>query len=142
MLDETDARASARGRAAVQWGKTGRVRVLTYEPGMALPADCPVAVAVSLRATEDFAARKRAGAWEGQLVGVDTGEKRVDDLETGIVAAMALENPFAMGYQAFDLARRVSLGERDVSARTQVLLATPDNMYLSQNVKQVFPLLQ
>ena len=93
---------------------------------------------------------KRSGTFDGAVLGVDTGDSRVADLEDGAVTVMALDNPYAMGYLALRKAREgVALTAEQLSAGyspdpivVDALLADQQNMYLPENVKQVFPLLQ
>lgn len=134
VTDETDARGALRCKAAL--AVPGADGVKTVAVGQPLPDGTTVAVGISSRATQALAQLKREGAYIGQVLGVDTGDNRAADLEDGSVLVMALDNPYAMGY--------VSVSQLHGSAEVAVpvLLAEISNMYLSQNVKQVFPLLQ
>ena len=142
IRDDEDARATERSDAAEAVARESGVQTLLYEEGLRLPDDCAYAVATSRRATLALAEQKRTGLFGGYLLGVDTGDRRVNDLEAGLVEAMALDSPYAMGYLAFEQARMLASGFPAEGALTRVLLATRDNMYLAENVKQVFPLLQ
>lgn len=142
VLDDEDAHAVTRGRSAMTWARAQDARIITYYTGMALPENCDIMVTTSLRATKDLAERKKNGQFAGRVVGVDTGDGRVGDLEDGLVSAMVLDSPYAMGYLALYQARTLATEGAADNVLTSVLLATPENMYLAENVKQVFPLLQ
>lgn len=142
LLDDEDSHAAARGHAADMLARVRGVSAQAYREGIAPPDGCLAAVAVSRRATLALAALKQSGAYTGAVLGVDTGDRRVDDLENGWVDAMALDSPYAMGYLALGRARELAATGHASGATSDVLIATIDNMYLSGNVKQVFPLLQ
>ena len=142
LLDDEDAHAATRGRSAMTWARAREARILDYQPGMELPKGCEIVVAASLRATKDMAERKKNGRFDGRVMGADTGDSRVADLENGLVSAMVLDSPYAMGYLALYRLKALATEGAADSALTSVLLATPENMYLAENVKQVFPLLQ
>ncbi len=144
ILDDEDDRAALRSQAARTWAGEHEVAVLSYgEDGLRLPEGCRAVAAMGRRSTSALAGLKRTGAYTGAVLGVDTGDSRVADLESGAVDVMALDNPYAMGYLALAEAKQASAG--DVSPKTirvEALLADRENMYLPENVKQVFPLLQ
>ena len=142
LLDDEDVRATMRSRAAATIARERSALVMEYQPDMELPEACDVVVTTSTRATKDMAERKRNGSYTGLVLGVDTGDSRVPDLEDGLVSAMALDSPYAMGYLALYRVQTLATEGSADNALTDVLLATPQNMYLSENVKQVFPLLQ
>ena len=151
LVDGGNARAAARSGAAEAFAGTHGVQVMDYDTdGFTLPPNCAAAVAASPRATQALAAMKRSGTFDGAVLGVDTGDSRVADLEDGAVTVMALDNPYAMGYLALRKAREgVALTAEQLSAGyspdpivVDALLADQQNMYLPENVKQVFPLLQ
>lgn len=142
VRDDVDEHARARGDAARAEADGAGIAEVWYEEGVALPEGCAAAVATSPRATRALADLKRDGLFSGMVLGVDTGDERVSDLENGLTEVMALDSPYAMGYLALGKARALSRGEQAENAVTGVLLATRENMYLAENVKQVFPLLQ
>lgn len=134
VTDGEGVRGAVRREAAL--AVPGADGVKTAAVGEPLPDGTTVAVGMSSRATQALAELKREGEYAGQVLGVDTGDDRAVDLEDGSVLVMALDNPYAMGY--------VAVSQMAVSAEVSVptLLAEVSNMYLPQNVKQVFPLLQ
>lgn len=141
LLDDIDAHASSRSAAASAWSDAQRVAMVHYAPGAAMPEETEAVVCTSLRATKDMVLRKASGSYTGQILGVDTGESRVDDLESGLITAMVLDSPYAMGYVALNTVLTLRQTGAADNAFVRVLLASQDNMYLSENVKQVFPLL-
>lgn len=77
------------------------------------------------------------------VLGMDTGDSRVQDLEEGVVTVMAFDDPYAMGYLAFAKAVQGAAGQGQPSLQTcSSTLVDLDNMYDIENVKLVFPLLQ
>lgn len=108
--------------------------LMDYQPGMAWPAGYQTVVALSGRATAALAAQSE----NRTLLGFDTGDSRATLLENGSVHTMALDKPYALGGLAVQAAQAKSDGDATVTA----LLADKQNMYLPENVKQVFPLLQ
>jgi ABC-type sugar transport system substrate-binding protein len=96
------------------------------------PGDC--AVTLTAEATMTAMARDM----DIPLFGVDTGETRAEDLETGKVDAMLLSRPYAIGYRAMEAALTGGKGVTYVSAK----LVTPETMYLPENVDIVYPLIQ
>lgn len=74
-----------------------------------------------------------------RIWGVDPGEARVELLVGGAAAGLAMQMPYAQGYQAIMAAAQSSPGSR-VTTPSRVI--TADEMYLSENVKLMFPLLQ
>lgn len=142
IMDKADPSAAARSRAATLWAKRNGILVLQYSPLLILPSDCEAAIATSERSTQWLAEQKQQAQFDGFVLGVDTGETRVSDLESGSVQVMALENPFAMGYVAMQQAHEALQGKVHDPTRIKSLLAELQNMYLAENVKLVFPLLQ
>ncbi|MDD3337088.1 MAG: hypothetical protein PHI98_16520 [Eubacteriales bacterium] len=141
LTDDVDEGAAARSRAALAVAKAENVAILGYLPDMGLPENCDLVVTVSQRATLDMIQRKRNQTFKGMVLGVDTGESRSYDLEEGVIDAMALDSPYAIGYLALYQAYGLANGDSVSNDYAKVLLATRENMYLSENVKQVFPLL-
>lgn len=77
------------------------------------------------------------------VVGMDTGERRADDLEGGWVQAMLLPAPYAIGYVALQNAHALAAGQA-AAAKVKIpgKLVTLENLYDPENVKLAFPLLQ
>lgn len=142
ICDDEDEHALRRSAAARALAAQRGVDAAPYGEPLPLSSKYLTAVALSPRATRALIAMKREGLFSGLALGVDTGDDRVENLESGMMTAMALDSPYAMGYIAFQKARALHEGGPAESAVTRVLLATQSNMYLSENVKQVFPLLQ
>ncbi|MEG0639788.1 MAG: hypothetical protein RR824_07070 [Clostridia bacterium] len=102
---------------------------------------------VIVAATESLTARisaLRAGGLLSQcmILGVDTGDKRVSDLENGYVEALAFENPYALGYIALTRAAKSAIAAKAELFRCPGVLVDVQSMYDAENVKAVFPLLQ
>lgn len=142
ILDDADEHSAARGKGAEAAALGKPIITLRYSDRLALPDGCNAAIGASLRATRELVRLKREGSFKGSVLGVDTGDDRVADLEDGLVDAMALDSPYAMGYLALLSARRQADGGQAESTLAAVLIATRDNMYSAENIKQVFPLLQ
>lgn len=95
--------------------------------------------------TRELASLKSAGTLGPgvAVLGMDTGDNRVADLEEGRVQVMAMDSPYAMGYAAVGLTPSLIAGELAPSLHLcRVTLVDPSTMYLAENVKLVFPLLQ
>ena len=77
------------------------------------------------------------------LVGMDCGQNRTTYLENRQVDAMVLGMPFAMGYLGVQFASQAIAG-KEIPARygTESRVIDLDNMYLPENQKLVFPMLQ
>ena len=77
------------------------------------------------------------------LVGMDCGQNRNLYLESGQVDAMVLGMPFAMGYLGVQFAMQ-ALSGRDIPGwyYTESRVIDRENMYLPENQKLAFPLLQ
>lgn len=95
--------------------------------------------------TQELAGLKSAGTLGPgvAVLGMDTGDNRVADLEEGRVQVMAMDSPYAMGYAAVGLTPSLIAGELAPSLHLcRITLVDPATMYLAENVKLVFPLLQ
>lgn len=68
---------------------------------------------------------------------VDPGDDRANLLEVGYVRAIAMDMPYAQGYQAV-----MALGGEGGETLSPCRLVTRENMYTAENVKLMFPLLQ
>jgi len=67
----------------------------------------------------------------------------VADLEDGHVQVMAMDSPYAMGYTAIGLIPSLVAEKLAPSLHLcRITLVDPSTMYLAENVKLVFPLLQ
>lgn len=144
LCDSEDARSAARGEAAVRWANRRGIALIDYAPGLpSMPEQLEIVVAMSSRATSALSELIRNGGFSGCVYGMDTGNNRARDIESGEVPVMLLEKPYAMGYLSMQKAADSIREEAKVEAITvSVLLADASNMYLPENVKQVFPLLQ
>lgn len=150
ICDGADGRSAVRSAWARRFANANQITVLTYAPNaLHLPETCTVAVAMSSRVTSVLAAMRRESTFGGTVLGIDTGDMRSNDLEDGSVTVMALDNPYAMGYLAMvQMLEGISSFALTGGASAPdpisvgVLLADQSNMYLPENVKQVFPLLQ
>lgn len=75
--------------------------------------------------------------------GVDPGENRVSLLEDGLVLGLAMEMPYAQGYLALTKLHEVAKdGRTPGQVYSPCRVVTRETMYLPENVKLVFPLLQ
>ena len=90
--------------------------------------------------TPQLTLRVAAVAWNRQCWGMDPGEMRVALLEDGMMQGLAFQMPYAQGYQAVRAAYEKRLEDHRVIVSSRVV--TRDTMYLSENVKLMFPLLQ
>ena len=74
---------------------------------------------------------------------VDPGGDQVALLQSGQVAGVLMDMPFALGYLAVSTAYELAAGReapRAVFAPSRVV--TPETVYLAENIKVMFPLLQ
>jgi ribose transport system substrate-binding protein len=77
------------------------------------------------------------------LVGMDCGQNRNLYLESGQVDAMVLGMPFAMGYLGVQFSVSALSGKSiPGSYYTESRVIDRENMYLPENQKLAFPLLQ
>lgn len=77
------------------------------------------------------------------LVGIDCGQNRTTYLENRQVDAMVLGMPFAMGYLGVQFAAQSLAGQSiPASYSTESRVIDVDNMYLPENQKLAFPILQ
>ncbi len=75
--------------------------------------------------------------------GVDPGDTRVALLESGFAAGLVMEMPYAQGYLAVEAAfLATGFGGEPVRRTSPCRVVTRETMYLAENVKLVFPLLQ
>ncbi len=142
---EGDARAQSRAAGAQAQYQDQPVAVQHWLPGGPLPTGDQVVIATNSALTHLLAAAKLDGDFskDCQVLGVDTGDHRVSDLESGLVSALLMDNPYAMGYTAMTQAMLLSQGAASPTThRLAVPLIDISNMYLMENVKMVFPLLQ
>ncbi len=77
------------------------------------------------------------------LYGVDPGEPRVFLLEEGAALGLLMEMPYAQGYLAVTaLLEAKGFGGTPIAKASPSRVVTRETMYLAENVKLVFPLLQ
>ena len=100
-------------------------------------------LALTGQATETSALAMGRYTVDIPLVGMDCGQNRNLYLENGQVDAMVLGMPFAMGYLGVQFAMQ-ALGSKDIPDWyfTQSRVIDSENMYLPENQKLAFPLLQ
>lgn len=134
ITDDDSTRSLRRSTQAAALAGIYNCDLIAYQPGMGWPEGYQTVVALSGRATAALAAQ----SGNKTLLGFDTGDDRATLLENGTVAVMALDKPYALGGLAVQAAQARSADDVAVTA----LLADKQNMYLPENVKQVFPLLQ
>lgn len=96
-------------------------------------------IAMDERATTMLAERKEEGRLPSSLLlfGYDTGARRIRDLESGTVYAMMMPVPYALGHAAV----RSLLSGRPPLLPTGKAV-TQRSMFLSENVRLMFPLIQ
>lgn len=145
LTSDSDSHAKARGQGAEALGSRYTVSSLPWQGDLAALTGYQVLVAADPAQTILLADAKRDGLLPASLLvlGVDTGDRRVTDLESGLVTAMVMDSPYAMGYLALEKARLLAQGDLSPSIHTVTpTLIDLKNMYLAENVKMVFPLLQ
>ncbi len=145
LTDETDPRSPARLAGMMEQNRSTIVTVLPWPQPLQTLARYPVWVATSGNLTHLLGMGRADGSLPAgsQVVGIDTGGDRVSDLEEGRVQGMIMDNPYTMGYLAMDIAPEVSNASMQPAFHPcDVTLIDLSNMYLIQNVKLVFPLLQ
>ncbi len=100
-------------------------------------------LALTGNATETCALAMGRYAMDIPLVGMDCGQNRNLYLENGQVDAMVLGMPFAMGYLGVQFAMQ-ALSGKDIPDWyfTESRVIDNENMYLPENQKLAFPLLQ
>ena len=84
--------------------------------------------------------RLAAVAGSRQCWGLDPGDARVALLADGVMQGLAFQMPYAQGYQAVREAHGKRMEAHGVMVPSRVV--TRENMYHSENVKLMFPLLQ
>lgn len=145
ITDPDDPRAVLRASGAQPLAQAKQVAEIAWPQAIDSLQGYDVLLACSSRATRALADAKAEGLLPPSilLVGVDTDDQRTVDLENGLVQAMLIDNPYAIGYLALGHARQATHNELGPSVHTCAsTLIDPSNMYASENVKLVFPLLQ
>lgn len=84
--------------------------------------------------------RLAAVAGSRQCWGMDPGDMRVALLADGVMQGLAFQMPYAQGYQAVREAHKKRMETHEAMVPSRVV--TRETMYLSENVKLMFPLLQ
>jgi hypothetical protein len=140
VYTDEDAAVSERMLGALDYmGDRAPVKVT---PGEALPASLHFAracLALDAEATRYIVDAKERGLLPASLLlfGYDTVETRVKDLESGTVYAMLMPEPYTLGYNG---ALASMTGQMRPSPLGRVI--TKRTMFLSRNVRLVFPLIQ
>lgn len=145
LREEEDPRGKERTAGAEALLRQSGVATLPWPQSLETLASFDVLVASTQAVTRGLSALKGNGSLPQKvaLLGMDTGDSRVADLEEKRVQVMAIDSPYAMGYIALELVPGLLAGELPPSVHTSPLtLVDPENMYLAENVKLVFPLLQ
>lgn len=145
LTQDGDTREKARTAGAKALLRQRGVASLPWPQEVQSLASFDVLVAPTEAVTQKLGALKRDGflTEDVAIVGMDTGDTRVGDLEEGRIQVMAMDSPYAMGYIALGLVPGLMSGEMPPSVYTSAFtLVDPRNMYLAENVKLVFPLLQ
>jgi len=140
VYTDAGAAAAARMTGALEW--TGEP-VYSYvgdpdDHGWKMPEDGVSALALTPEWGRALAERGARPIWT-----VDPGDDRVSLLQGGRIAGVLMEMPYTMGYLAVTTAYELATGKevpRVVFAPCRVV--TPETMYLSENIKLMFPLLQ
>lgn len=94
-------------------------------------------IALTEEETHRLAILRASGEVTAPLAGMDPGASRVAWMADGIVDALAMDTPYAMGYTALKMALA---GERK-ACLLPYRLVVKQEMYTAQNVKLMFPLL-
>lgn len=114
----------------------GRIDPATWLGG--LPEDAAVMILdAALTAVIADANDGRLPLW-----GIDPGDARVPLLQEEKATGLMMEMPYAQGYLAVTALHSAAQGEEPGAVYSPSRLITRDAMYLSENVKLVFPLLQ
>ena len=145
LTDEEDPRAVARSFGALAKASPKKIQTMSWSPEMEIPSGYSVFLAASTRVTQWLAMAKAEGrlAAESAVLGVDTGDSRVQDLEQGYAEALLMDNPYAMGFLAIEKAQMLAESQLIPSLHFYPSpLIDLGNMHLIENVKLVFPLLQ
>ncbi|MCL2812109.1 MAG: hypothetical protein FWD25_09535 [Clostridia bacterium] len=134
--------------AQAETQKTGALEIIgepTYyyvgdptDPGWEAPPEDTHALALT---PEWGRALAQWGA--GPVWTVDPGDDRIALLQSGRIAGVLMDMPFALGYLAVSTAYELSMGKETppmVFAPSRVVM--PETMYLAENIKVMFPLLQ
>ena len=144
LTDAADPRAMGRVAGAIELARHNSVLTLPWVGELPIQP-FRVMVGASAHITRQLAEAKAAGALSADclILGVDTGDSRVQYLERGLVSAFTADNPYAMGYLAAEKARLLTMDQLSPSLfASSAPLIDIQNMYLHENVKLVFPLLQ
>jgi hypothetical protein len=146
LVDQDDPRQSLRLKGLMTAFEGHEM--LLHAPGSVQPKQLQNAVcifALSGRMMEQAAAWKAAGVLPLNLplYGFEGEDSRVRLMEEGLVQAVAVSSPYAMGYTAGNMLRLMQNGELKPSVSLVSLrLVTPETLYDADNVKEMFPLLQ
>jgi hypothetical protein len=146
LVDQDDPRQSLRLKGLMTAFEGHKI--LLHAPGSVQPKQLQNAVcifALSGRMMEQAAAWKAAGLLPLTLplYGFEGEDSRVRLMEEGLVQAVAVSSPYAMGYTAGNMLRLMQNGELKPSVSLVSLrLVTPETLYDADNVKEMFPLLQ
>ena len=74
------------------------------------------------------------------MIGFDNNPVSIQMLEDGIVDALIVQNPFAIGYLGVEEAYYLSRGQSSKeNIYTKTVVITKDNMFQEDNQKIVFP---
>ncbi len=75
------------------------------------------------------------------VVAFDNNEESVQMLEKGVIDALIVQNPFAMGYLGVEQALAQLAGKtvEETTVYTETVVVTVDNMFTAQNQKLLFP---
>ena len=145
LTDAQDPRADERAKGGAELTRRSGIQTLPWTDGMMIPKGFRAIVALSSRATLALTNAKSSGtiAVDCQVLGIDPGDTKVQALEKGWGLALAIDNPYAMGYVSIEKAQQLAAGTLPPSVNLcAAAIIHTDNMYLSENVKLIFPLLQ
>lgn len=138
-------RAAALEKGALQAAEQAELTLLPWPLNLPSLSTYDVLIASDASITQALAEGKQNGTLPKStlLVGVDAGESSVYHLEEGHVHALTMNSSYAMGYRALNQLRFASTSSKESSPiYCPPSLIDLQNMYLDENVKLVFPLLQ
>lgn len=145
LTQDTDPRGLERTDGAMAQLKQKGIAILPWPQSPQTLASYGAVAASTQAITQELANLKSTGSLGPgvSVLGMDTGDSRVADLEDGHVQVMAMDSPYAMGYTAIGLIPSLVAQKLAPSLHLcRITLVDPSTMYLAENVKLVFPLLQ
>ncbi|KAF5064768.1 substrate-binding domain-containing protein [Oscillibacter valericigenes] len=136
-LDNVTVVESINVAAAAQPAQAGTAALLKANPeiNVLIAFNEPVSVGAARAVTE---LKQEDRIW---LVGFDSNVETVDNLQTGVVNALIVQNSYAMGYLGVESAYRLLTGQSGVlqpTVDTSTFIVTQENLFTADSQKALF----